>query len=92
MNLHHVVVIVPCALIISESHYTSLPIVFTNQGLFEKYVCIQSTENTDGAVHPRYNLKLKYTFSVSYVYPTRVNHELFEEHLCNQGSQYKKYG
>jgi len=41
----------------------------TKQELFEKYVCNQSSHNKkyDGAAHPSYPLKLKYTlpFSVS---------------------------
>ena len=43
----------------------------TNQELFEKYICNQSShyEKYNGAMHPRYRLKSKYplAFSVSYV-------------------------
>jgi len=40
----------------------------TNQELFEKYVCNQSShyEKYDGAAHPSYRLKYPLLFSVSY--------------------------
>jgi len=45
--------------------------ISTNQELFEKYVCNQSShyEKYDGAARPSYRLKLKYllSFSVSCV-------------------------
>ena len=63
MNL----VMVPQTSIISESE-VSLSAMFTllhsntNQELFEKYVCNQSShyEDYDGAVRPSYHLELKY--------------------------------
>ena len=67
----------------------------TNQELFEKYICNQSSyyKKYNGAACPSYRLKLKYPlpFSVSYVRLV-TNQELFEKHLCNKSSHYEKYG
>ena len=71
-----------------------------NQELFEKYICNHmKRKKYDGAACPSDYLKLKYPlpFSVSYMYSmfnllhSSANQELFEKHLCDQGSHYEKH-
>jgi len=89
--------------IISESevyiHYGSLSAMFTllhssmNQGLFEKYICNQSShyEKYDGAKN-RLKLKDPLPFSVSYVWLVVQKYESrTAKHLCNQSSHDEKY-
>ena len=71
-----------------------------NQEPLEKYVCIEvvtvTMKSADSAMHPSYRLQLKYPFaSLSAMFNSMhnsLNQELFENHLCNRGSHYEKYG
>jgi len=108
--LHHKVVMVLHASIISESEVSITVLVSamftllhsnTNQKLFKKYLCNQSShyENIDSVVHPSYRPKLKYPFpySVSYVQLVHytavwIKNCLKSTSICNRGSHYEKYG
>jgi len=64
-----------------------------NQRLLEKYLC-NAMKNTDGAMCPSYRLKQSiHCSSLSAMFNSlhsSMNQELFEKHLCNHGSHYKK--
>ena len=92
-NIQSVVSITVLCLLCSPC-YTAVRIKNCSKSL--SVIKVATRKSTDSAAHPSYHLKLKYIHfpSLSAMFNSihsSTNQEMFEKHLCNQGSHYGKY-